>query len=51
MANSAADGKDTPSDGESTSPFSAIMLDQLEADLRKRLRALSLEIVDMLRRG
>ena len=51
MANSAADGKDTPSDGESTSPFSAVMLDQLEADLRKRLRALSLEIVDMLRRG
>lgn len=51
LANSAADGKDAPSDGESTSPFSAIMLDQLEADLRKRLRALSLEIVDMLRRG
>lgn len=34
-----------------TSPFSATMLLQLEADLCKRLRALSLEIVSMLRRG
>ena len=48
---STADGQNTPVDGESTSPFSASMLDQLEADLRKRLRALSLEIVDMLRRA
>lgn len=50
-SNTAADGQDTLSDGESTLPFSATMLDQLEADLRKRLRALSSEIVDMLRRG
>jgi len=49
---SAADGQDTLSNKDSTfSPFSAIMLNQLEADLRKRLRALSSEIVDMLRRG
>ena len=42
---------DAFSDGESTLPFSPNMFDQLEADLRKRLRALSVEIVDMLRRG
>ena len=47
--NSAADGTDTPPDRESTSHFSERMLDQLEADLRKRLRALSLDIVDVLR--
>ena len=46
---SATDGTDTPPDRESTSHFSERMLDQLEADLRKRLRALSLDIVDMLR--
>ncbi|MCJ1251843.1 hypothetical protein MMC30_009081 [Trapelia coarctata] len=34
-----------------TLPFSAKFFNQLEADLRKRLRALSREIVDMLRRG
>lgn len=51
VPNGAADGQDTLSDGGSTSPFSATMLDHLEADLRKRLRTLSLEIVDMLRRG
>ena len=39
------------SDGQRIPPFSSPMLDQLEADLRKRLRALSLEIVGMLRRG
>ena len=33
-----------------TSPFSAAMLNQLAADLRSRLRTLSLEIVDTLRR-
>lgn len=49
--NSAADGQDPLPEGENTSPFSATMLDQLEADLRKRLRALSLEIINMLRRG
>lgn len=49
--NSTAESQDTPVDGESTSPFSASMLNQPEADLRKRLRALSLEIVEMLRRG
>ena len=47
--NNAADGNDTLPDREKTSPFSATMLDQLETDLRKRLRALSLDIVDMLR--
>jgi hypothetical protein len=47
----AADGQDIGCDGDNTSPFSATMLNQLEADLRKRLRALSLEIVEMLRRG
>ena len=31
-------------------PFSEILFEQLECDLRKRLRGLSLEIVDMLRR-
>lgn len=33
-----------------TSPFSAAVLDQLAADLRNRLRTLSLEILDTLRR-
>ena len=47
--NNAADGNDTPPNRENRSPFSATMLDQLETDLRKRLRALSLDIVDMLR--
>lgn len=42
---------DGQSDGQCTPPFSATMLDHLEADLRKRLRALTMEIVDMLRRG
>jgi len=49
--NSHPDGRDTLSDGESTLPFSAPMLDQLETDLRKRLRALSSKIVDMLRQS
>ena len=35
--NSAADGQNIFSDGGYPSPFSATMLDQLEADLRKRL--------------
>jgi hypothetical protein len=49
----AADGQDSirDGDGDITYPFSATMLNQLEVDLRKRLRALSLEIVDTLRRG
>lgn len=47
--NSVADGQNLFSDGENTCPFSGAMLDQLEADLRKRLRALSLEIIDRLR--
>jgi hypothetical protein len=46
----AADGRDLVCDDERTSPFSATLLDQLEADLRRRLRTLSAEIVDMLRR-
>ena len=48
---SSSDSQDSVSDGESALPFSATMLDQLEVDLRKRLRTLSLEIVEMLRRG
>ncbi len=47
--NSAAGGQGTLPDPELTSPFSSPMLDQLETDLRKRLRALSLDVVDMLR--
>ncbi|KUJ13610.1 uncharacterized protein LY89DRAFT_754499 [Mollisia scopiformis] len=38
------------SDSETNSPFSVLMLDQLETDIRKRLTALSLNIIDMLRR-
>lgn len=37
-------------DSETVLPLSAVMLDQLEVDLRKRLRALSLEIMERLRR-
>ncbi|KAL8718838.1 MAG: hypothetical protein Q9225_004083 [Loekoesia sp. 1 TL-2023] len=48
LSKKAIDGQ---SDGQRTPPFSATMLDHLEADLRKRLRALTMEIVDMLRRG
>ena len=43
--------QDAQVEGERSSPFSASMLDQLEADLRKRLRTLSLEIVNTLRQG
>jgi Aflatoxin regulatory protein/Fungal Zn(2)-Cys(6) binuclear cluster domain len=52
-----AGGTDTPNslgyenaESETTLPLSAIMLDQLEVDIRKRLRALSLEIVEGLKR-
>lgn len=39
-------------DGERSSwPFSTAVLDQLEADLRRRLRTVSSKLVDMLRRG
>lgn len=38
-------------DSDMTLPLSAMMLDQLEVDLRKRLKALSFEIVEGLRRG
>ncbi|KAL8747706.1 MAG: hypothetical protein Q9190_000447 [Brigantiaea leucoxantha] len=48
---SVADGLAALSDGEVASAFSASMMDQIEMDLRKRLRTLSLEIVDTLRRG
>ena len=58
MRNGGADTPDSPADGqdplalgENTFPFSATMLSQLEVDLRKRLRHLSAEIVNMLRRG
>lgn len=39
------------SDEENPSPFSTTLLDQLENDVRKRLRSLSSEIVSMLRHG
>ena len=52
----AKSGVDTPnslgggnSDSETTLPLSGLILDQLGVDLRKRLRALSLEIVKGLR--
>ena len=55
-AQAAKSGADTPnslsdgnSDSEAALPLSKLMLDQLEVDLRKRLRALSLEIVEGLR--
>ena len=37
-------------DNEMTLPLSATMYDQLDADLKKRLRALSWEMIDRLRR-
>jgi plasmid stability protein len=37
-------------DNEMTLPLSAVMYDQLDVDLRKRLRALSWEMIDRLRR-
>ncbi|KAH8807215.1 putative C6 transcription factor [Xylogone sp. PMI_703] len=50
-------GADTPNssgyvgaDSETALPLSAVMLSQLEVDLRKRLRTLSSEIVELLRR-
>lgn len=49
--NGATDGGNALVDGELSGPFSTSILEQLEADLRKRLRALSLEIVEMLRQG
>ena len=49
--NSAVDCQDSLSDRQSSPPFSAKMLDQLDTDLRNRLRALSLEIIGTLRRG
>lgn len=52
-----SEGADTPeslgyesADNETAVPFSAVTLDQLEVDLRKRLMALSLDIRDRLRR-
>ncbi|KAK2767084.1 hypothetical protein FQN54_006403 [Arachnomyces sp. PD_36] len=39
------------SDSGNPSPFSTTLLDQLENDVRKRLRSLSSEIVSMLRHG
>lgn len=44
------DGIDMLCDGKGTWPFSMTMFDQLEADLRKRLRTVSVVIVDMIRR-
>ncbi len=55
-AQAAKSGADTPnslgggdSDSETTLPLSGLMLDQLGVDLRKQLKALSLEIVEGLR--
>jgi hypothetical protein len=42
-------GRQAPS-FDSGTPFSAAMLDQLDADLRRRLRALSDEIIETLRK-
>jgi hypothetical protein len=47
-----AEGQEMLCDADpNPSPFSATMLNQLEADLRNRLRGLSLDIVDRLRRA
>ncbi|KAL9130268.1 MAG: hypothetical protein Q9217_001518 [Psora testacea] len=48
--NSTTDGVDVLCDGKGTWPFSTTTFDQLEADLRRRLRNVSLVIVDMIRR-
>lgn len=46
-----ADGMDMLCDvGKGTWPFSTSTFDQLEADLRSRLRTVSLVVVDMIRR-
>lgn len=49
-SNSTVDGIDMLCDGKGTWPFSTAMFDQLEADLRRRLRTVSVVIVDMIRR-
>ena len=46
---STTDGMDVLCDGKGTWPFSSTMFDQLEADLRRRLRTVSLVIVDIIR--
>ena len=47
-------GAETPDskdlDNEMTLPLSSMMYDQLDADLRKRLKALSFELIDRLKR-
>ena len=48
--NSATDSIDMLCDGNGTWPLSATVFDQLEADLRRRLRTVSLVTVDMIRR-
>lgn len=50
MANTPISSVSENADSETTLSLSAVMLDQLEVDLRKRLRTLSLEIVEGLRR-
>ena len=47
--NGSSDGIDVLGDGKGTWHFSTTMFDQLEADLRKRLRTASLAIGDMIR--
>ena len=44
------DGMDMLCDGKGTWPFSTTTFEQLEADLRRRLRTVSVVIVDMIRR-
>lgn len=48
--NSAASGQIARTFSNPTLPFSPAMLDHLDTDLRRRLRALSLDIVETLRR-
>lgn len=50
-ADSVINSQEIHSDGANLSPFSTTLLDQLETDVRKRLRSLSSEIVSMLRHG
>ena len=49
LLNRTGDGIDMLCDGKGSRPFSTTMFDQLEADLRRRLRTVSSVIVDMIR--
>lgn len=50
-SNGTIDGVDMLCEGKGTWPFSTTMFDQLEVDLRKRLRTVSVVIVDLIRRA